>query len=427
MTRMLLAHEFESGQIMVTMTAGAIKPFSGVAAAAPPGDTRNNETNPLRRGISEALKANLDRGFLESEEQFRQILEGLSDVVYLTNASGTKVLFVNAAFEEVWGRPRETMYANPLAFLAGVHPDDRERVSETMAAHSTGSCDIEYRVVRPAGDVRWVWSRCYPVFDHEGRLHRLGNIIEDITEKRQIIESHERLVRGFTHDIKNPLGATDGYLVLLEMGIYGVLGPAQEETVHRARRSIRAALDLVVQLLEIERAQSGQLDMRRDSVDLEELTRDTAGEFLAAASAKSIDIEMLPSRMQDSLVVETDAARVRQIVANLISNAVKYTQAGGHVSVRAHVASDNEAPWPGSWLAIEVADNGPGIPVARQRMLFREFTRFDPGAAEGSGIGLAISQRLAFALGATITVASTPNVGSTFTLWLPRDPSQRLS
>ena len=221
---------------------------------------------------AQALQANLERGFLEGEEQYRQILEGLSDVVFLTNASGTRVLYVNAAFEEVWGRPRAMLYSDPLALLAGVHPDDRPRVSEAMAACPTDSCEHEYRVVRPAGDVRWVWSRCYPVFDRDGRLYRFGNIIEDVTEKRQIIESHERLVRGFTHDIKNPLGATDGYLALLEMGIHGQLGSPQEETVHRARRSIRAALDLVVQLLDIERAQSGQLDLRREHVDLEGVT-----------------------------------------------------------------------------------------------------------------------------------------------------------
>lgn len=413
----------------VTTKYEALSPATGVASAAAGGDA-GNQTAPLRQGISEALKANLDRGFLESEEQFRQILEGLSDVVYLTNASGTKVLFVNAAYEEVWGQPRETMYANPLALLEGVHPDDRARVSETMAAysktvatHSTGSCDIEYRVVRPAGDVRWVWSRCYPVFDRDGRLHRLGNIIEDITEKRQIIESHERLVRGFTHDIKNPLGAADGHLALLEMGIQGQLEPAQEEAVHRARRAVRAALDLVVQLLDIERARSGQLAVHRTIANLESITQDIAAEFLAAAGVKNIHLEVLPPRMEDSLVVETDAERVRQIVANLVSNAVKYTQPDGHVTLRAHVASDNRAPWPGSWIAVEVADNGPGIPLKQQAMLFREFTRFDPGAAEGSGIGLAISQRLAVALGGTITFESAPNVGSTFTLWLPLESS----
>ena len=408
----------------MTTVHGAFTAAWGVAPTAAGGEF-GDHTRRLREEISDALRANLDRGFLEREEQFREILEGLHDVVWLTNGSGTKVLFVNAAYDEIWGQPRSVLYADPLAFLGNVHVDDQARVSDTMAAHSTGSCDLEYRVARPAGDVRWVWSRCYPIFDRDGRLHRFGNIIEDVTEKRQILASHERLVRGFTHDIKNPLGATDGYLALLEMGIHGPLQAAQEETIHRARRSIRAALDLVVQLLEIERAQSGQLDLRRENVDLDELTRDTADEFLAAARARDVTVEVLPSRIDDSLVVETDAARVRQIVANLVSNAVKYTHPGGHVRVRAHLAGDTEAPWPGSWLAIEVADNGPGIPVAKQRMLFREFTRFDPDAAEGSGIGLAISQRLAFALGATITVASAPAVGSTFTLWIPRDPSRR--
>lgn len=423
MTRTVPTHG--GGHIMrVTMKFEAMTPLSDLASAAAVGDL-GHEATPLRQEIAQALQANLERGFLEGEEQYRQILEGLSDVVFLTNASGTRVLYVNAAFEEVWGRPRAMLYSDPLALLAGVHPDDRPRVSEAMAACPTDSCEHEYRVVRPAGDVRWVWSRCYPVFDRDGRLYRFGNIIEDVTEKRQIIESHERLVRGFTHDIKNPLGATDGYLALLEMGIHGQLGSPQEETVHRARRSIRAALDLVVQLLDIERAQSGQLDLRREHVDLEGLIRDVAGEFLAAASAKDIGVEVLPSRIQDSLVIETDAARVRQIVANLVSNAVKYTHAGGHVRVRAHVASDSEAPWPGSWVAIDIADDGPGIPAAKQSMLFREFTRFDPGAAEGSGVGLAISQRLAVALGGRITVASTPNVGSTFTLWLPSDPLRR--
>ena len=412
--------------IPMTTVHGAFTAGWGVATNAA-GEESGDQTRRLREAISDALRANLDRGFLEREEQFREILEGLHDVVWLTNANGTQVLFVNAAYEEIWGQPRSVLYADPLAFLAHVHPDDHARVSDAMAAHSTGSCDIGYRVVRPAGDVRWVWSRCYPILDNEGRVYRFGNIIEDVTEKRQIIESHERLVRGFTHDIKNPLGATDGYLALLEMGIHGPLQAAQEESIHRARRSLRAALDLVVQLLEIERAQSGQLELRMETVDLEEVSRETAGEFFAAASARDVTIEVLPSRMEDSLVVETDAARVRQIVANLVSNAVKYTQPGGHVRVRAHVASDSEAPWPGSWLAIEVADNGPGIPLAKQRMLFREFTRFDPSAAEGSGIGLAISQRLAFALGAAITVDSAPAVGSTFTLWIPRDPSRRRS
>lgn len=371
--------------------------------------------------FEEALDANLDRGYLESEERFRQIVEGLRDVVWLTNANATRVVFVNAAYEEIWGDPRELLYSDPLAFLARVHPDDMAMVRESLSSAFDASHDVEFRIVREEGDVRWVCSRGYPVYDRDGRLHRLGTIVEDITERHRITESHERLVRGFAHDIKNPLGAADGYMALLEMGIHGDLTEQQGESVRRARASIRTALGLVVQLLEIERAQSGHLAIKSAISDIEEITREAASQFSSAAMAKNIELELLPTRVGDSLTVDTDPGLVRQILANLISNAVKYTQAGGHVSIRAHVASDNQAPWPGRWIAVEVADDGPGIPEAKHAMLFREFTRFDPGAAEGTGIGLAISQRLAFALGATITFTSTAGVGSTFTLWIPTE------
>jgi signal transduction histidine kinase len=265
------------------------------------------------------------------------------------------------------------------------------------------------------------------VLDAEGRIYRVGSVVEDITENRQIIKSHERLIRGFTHDIKNPLGAADGHLALLEMGIHGDVTEQQAESLRRARGAIRAALDLIAQLLKIERAQSGQVEIHRERFDLAALTSYAAEEFRAAAAAKRLDLELLPSRPGDSLVIETDPALVRQILANLISNAVKYTQSGGHISVRAHVASDAETPRRGRWMAVDVADNGPGIPLAKQGMLFHEFARFDAGAAEGTGIGLAISQRLAGVLGASITFTSTPGVGSTFTLRIPDDPLASLA
>lgn len=381
----------------------------------------------LQEEIRDALRANLERGCLESEERFRQIVEGLNDVVSLTNGAGTQVLFVNAAYDRIWGRSRESLYENPLAYLEGVHPDDRQRVRDAMAEQPRGGHSIEFRVIRPTGEVRWVWSHGYPVLDAEGRIYRIGSVVEDITEKRQIIESHERLIRGFTHDLKNPLGAADGHLALLEMGIHGDVTEQQAESLRRARGAIRAALDLIAQLLEIARAQSGQVEIHRERFDLAALTSYAAEEFRAAAAAKRLDLELLPSRPGDSLVIETDPALVRQILANLISNAVKYTQPGGHISVRAHVASDADTPRRGRWMAVDVADNGPGIPLAKQSILFHEFARFDPGAAEGTGIGLAISQRLAGVLGASITFTSTPGVGSTFTLRIPDDPAAPLA
>ncbi len=373
--------------------------------------------------IVSALRANLERGFFESEERFQQITEALHDVVALSDEQYTRLYFVNAAYEQIWGRPRQDLYANPLAFLDGVHVDDRERVRAAIVGASGAEYDVEFRVVRPDGELRWVWSRGFPVRDESGAIFRVASITEDITDRRRVVESHERLIRGFTHDVKNPLGAADGYMSLLEIGVFGELTATQLESVGNARRSIHTALDLVGQLLDIERAEAGQVQFERERVDIGAVTGDIVEEFRATADAKRLSLALLiPERGEnDTLVVESDRARLRQILANLISNAVKYTQPNGSIVVTARVATDGEAPRDGRWVAIGVADNGPGIPLEKQNLIFREFTRFNPRAAEGSGIGLAISQRLAHMLGATITFKSVVGEGSTFTLWLPSD------
>ena len=377
--------------------------------------------------VAAALPANLARGFLEDEERIRQIAEALNDVVLLTDEASGQVLFVNGAYERVWGRPRADLYANSLALLEGVHPDDRNRVRDTQIGQQRQAFDLEFRVVRSAGDVRWLWTRGFLVRGVDGKPNRIVSIVTDVTERKQIAESHQRLIRGFAHDVKNPLGAADGYLSLLEVGVFGEMSEAQAKSIARARRSIEVALQLVSGLLEIERAEAGQLSIQRERVDLCAIVVEIAAEFYAAATAKSLDL--VASVCQDdeshvSLVIESDAARVGQILANLVSNAVKYTQPNGQISVAARLALAGETPWQGRWAAVAVTDNGPGIPFEKRAMVFCEFARFDPGAAAGSGIGLAISRRLARALGGEITFTSTPGVGSTFTLWLPLDPAR---
>lgn len=248
--------------------------------------------------------------------------------------------------------------------------------------------------------------------------HRARQAAE--TQRKQlehVTESRARLIRGFTHDVKNPLGAADGHLALLEEGIRGPLAPAQQESVGRARRSIRVALDLIGQLLDLARAESGQIAARREPVDVCVVVREVVDAFTATAEGKRLSLAAeLPEELP---TIVSDAGRLRQILANLVSNAVKYTPEGGRVDVRAIVTDGEKAPAAGTWFAVEVVDNGRGIEPDQLPFLFQEFTRFDPQAAEGSGIGLAISERLARALGGSITVESEVARGSRFTLWIP--------
>jgi len=141
-----------------------------------------------------------------------------------------------------------------------------------------------------------------------------------------------------------------------------------------------------------------------------------ANEYGAQAEAKGQ--EMTTKVAADTPSITSDSSRIRQVVGNLLSNAIKYTPEQGHIDVRVS-PSDGTTPAAGEWIVVDVSDTGPGIPPDQVQMLFQEFTRLNPEAASGAGVGLAISQRLARALGGRITVESTEGKGSTFRLWLP--------
>jgi len=390
--------------------------------------TARAETSYLRAltelATSTWHRIELSQALLASEERFRQVADNIRAFVWLRDPVSLRFLYVNAAYETIWGRPRETLYRNPTSWLDGVHPDDHERVVTTLEGSHDAAYEMEYRVRRPDGAIRWVWARGFPVRDERGAIYRTAGITEDITEQKQsetvrqqLIESRARLMRGFTHDVKNPLGAADGFLALLEEDVFGTLPAQQRDSVARARRGIRQALALIGRALDLARAESGQLDLHSEQVDSRDIVRDVVEEYHAQAEAKHI--AMATQLPHDPLMVVSDPLRIRQIIGNLISNAIKYTASGGRVDVIASAQRDGDAPAPGDWIVVTVADTGPGIAPENLPTVFDEFVRFDPETAGGSGVGLAISQLVARALGGVITVQSTLGAGSRFSLWLP--------
>jgi PAS domain S-box-containing protein len=250
------------------------------------------------------------------------------------------------------------------------------------------------------------------------KAHLLESSERRREELQRVLESRARLMRGFSHDVKNPLGAAEGQLALLEQGVLNGLRPEQREGVMRARRSIETALRLIDSLIELERTEAGHIHLEYAVTDVRAAARDVAEEYRAAAEAKglALDIE-LPEELP---LIRTDPDRVRQVLGNLVSNAVKYTERGG-IRVRVAARSGPAAPGPGGWVAVDVSDTGPGIPKDKQEEVFGEFTRLEPGTGRGTGLGLAIGRHLARALGGDITLQSEAGRGATFTLWLPRD------
>lgn len=348
----------------------------------------------------------------ESETRFREIADNVSDFVSLTDVGFTRQLYANTAYARIWGRPIDTLQ-HPRDLLIGVHPDDRQRVEGARLRAASERADVEFRVVRPDGSQRSVWSRHAPIADANGRIYRVATITEDITERKAADERRVRLIRGFSHDVRNPLGAADGLLALMEDGILGEMPNRQLDAVRRARRGVKAGVGLVTQMLDVARGEAGRLELRRTSVRLADVAAEMVEECQLAARKKDQTLELAAGELDPR--VESDRARIRQIIGNLISNAIKYTQRGGRITVslatRVHAGR--------TMTGISVKDNGVGIAADKQAALFREFVRLAPDAADGIGIGLSISQQVARALGGFIDVLSAEGRGATFTLWLP--------
>lgn len=239
-------------------------------------------------------------------------------------------------------------------------------------------------------------------------------------ELQQAIEARSRIMRGVSHDLKNPLNAILGHTELLEQGIKGPLTDAQKTTLSRIRKSVDALLSLINDILDLSRAEGGQLKITPGETRILPVIREIVDEHSASAAAAGQRLDLqLPS---DLPPLTTDRRRVQQILGNLLSNAIKYTPEGGLIEVRAEIKPRDGASGGQRWAAIEVTNTGPSIPTDQVERIFDEFSRLKIHEDKpGAGLGLAIARRVSRLLGGDLTVTSVDGRGPAFTLWLPLD------
>jgi signal transduction histidine kinase len=236
------------------------------------------------------------------------------------------------------------------------------------------------------------------------------------------LASKSALMRGVTHDLKNPLGAARGYADLIADGVIGPVTPAQAEIIGRLRNLIDVTLDTVNDLLELSRAEAGMLSVELHDTDIAAVTREVVSDYEASATKAGISLVLDDQTGKAGPIIRTDSSRVREVLGNLLSNAVKYTPAGGSAKVRIKHDSD---PILSQVVEILVSDDGPGIPADMRESVFEEFFRVPstPSSVKGSGVGLAIARRIARLLGGDLRLADSENGGAAFSLILPAQPA----
>ena len=231
-------------------------------------------------------------------------------------------------------------------------------------------------------------------------------------------DAKTKFLTTMSHELRTPINATLGYLELMEMGINGPVSEEQRKAIYRVQENQRHLLSLISQILDLSRVRAGHAHFDLGPVDVDELATGVGAMVESQARTKRITLDFaacVAHDPRDHRFAHADAGRVRQILLNLVSNALKFTPAGGRVQI--------ECDGDPSMVTIAVRDTGPGIPAAKLEAIFEPFVQADAGLAgerEGTGLGLAISRELAQGMGGSLTGESTVGAGSVFTLRLRR-------
>jgi len=381
-------------------------------------------TAALRAEVGERHAA--EAALRESEQRFRNILDHVPIGVVYTDLTG-QVIQANPRYCELTGYAESELTA--LTPSAITHADDVDEAAALTAQLIAGRIPAyrrNERYVTKAGGVVWVQSTVSLLRDSQNLPWRIVAVVEDITEHLRLEEAeHAReaaeasnqakseFLSRMSHELRTPLNAMLGFAQLLDIDQRHPLAPLQRPWVAQIQQAGWHLLEMINDVLDLSRIESGNLRLQPTTLDLAEIV--AASVTLVASDAERRRITITVKLAEGTAGVLGDVTRVKQILTNLLSNAVKYNHDGGHVHVTSRPASADQ-------VELSVADTGMGMTPTQMEELFKPFNRLgrERSSLQGTGIGLVISRRLAELMGGSIRVRSLPGQGSSFLLRLPK-------
>ena len=353
-----------------------------------------------------------------AEVRLRGIIDKSPVMIWQADQAGDRDFF-NETWLNFRGRTQDQEQGEGWA--EGVYPDDLGQCLETYrrSFERREPFEMVYRLLHADGRYRWVTDRGSPYHDGRGTfLGYLGSCM-DITARieleaklEQQSQHKSRLLAALSHDARTPLNAVVLSAKLLESQVKDQDDPEVRESLQTIHNAVRNVLDLLSDLLDLSQIDAGATRVETSKFMLESTLAECLSSIEPQARAKGLDVRLDTDGLSD-LCLETDRAKIKQILSNLLSNALRYTESG-RIRLFATRTTDR--------ILIGVEDTGVGILEADQERIFDEFAVLeqpDRIRSEGTGLGLAICRRLANLLGGEILLTSSPGKGSTFILALP--------
>jgi PAS domain S-box-containing protein len=361
----------------------------------------------------------------QSEARYKGLVNAQDDAIFRRDAS-SRLTYANDAFLKLFGLTAAHAIGYP--FAPELHPQSRAPLFGNFASLEAGRGRARYdQHVRTVYGYRWIAWEDYAVRDSYGRLVEVQSVGRDITERKALedalTEARDRaeaaslaksgFLATMSHEIRTPM---NGVLGMARLLLESALSPEQYTYVRAIQQSGDALLTLINDILDFSKIESGTLTLEDDEVDVRALASGVAELLGPRAHAKAIELTAT-TKPDVPLKIRTDAVRLRQVLTNLVGNAVKFTERGG-VRILIGLSECDER----RYLRFEISDTGLGVPEQKRAEIFEEFVQADASHARrfgGSGLGLAISKRLVESMDGQIGVDAAPGGGSLFWFTLP--------
>jgi PAS domain S-box-containing protein len=387
----------------------------------------------LRDQIAERKQA--EAALRESELRFRQLAENSSEVFWVSSPTGEELFYVSPAYEQIWGWACQSVYEDPKQWFNNILEEDRPPVATALSELSQGTkYDLEYRIRHPNGSIRWIRDRRFAIRGENKQVVRTCGVAEDITQRKnletEMAKARDAALQGarmkseflanMSHEIRTPMNGVIGMTGLL---LETELDPKQRDYAETICSSANSLLSILNDILDFSKIEAGKLEFENLEFDLDEVIEGALSVLVPQARAKGLELRSeIDSKVCTALC--GDPGRLRQVLTNLLNNAVKFTEQG-EVVLRVLPQEDRPSgvpltegvPGSTATLRFEIKDTGIGLSEDAHGRIFDAFSQADQSTTRrygGTGLGLTISRQLVKMMHGEIGVESEPGKGSTF-------------